>query len=120
MHAFYPILSFFFVAIAVLLVIVTLFLRGEKAVYFVIITWFIYPNWATHITGLCNIPLFAFLQVLQSIALLLIILRDKLLGVHFNGSSSEFKLIIAAFLMVVSASYSSQSSKFAIFFFSVF
>ena len=105
MHVFHSGLFMFFASIAAVLVVITLCLRGDCAIYFVLLTSFFFPNCATHIIGISGIPLSSFVQLFQSIALIFIIGKDKLLNVSdvvlIERSSDEFKLIIFALFMVI-------------------
>ena len=57
--------------------VITCKLRGEQAVYFVLLTWLIFPNWGTNLFGMDGIPVFAFLQIMQSTALVSVICRKR-------------------------------------------
>lgn len=102
MHVFHPAVASFFWVLAALFGIVPLFLRGDRVIYLMILTWFFYPNWAIHIIGFCGIPPFTFLQVFQSIALLLLIFKkNKLGGVQILLDNREKRLIQLFFIVIV-------------------
>lgn len=103
MHAWNPSLFMFFSTVLVFIVIITLCLRGDQAVYFSILTWFFYPNWAINIMGVGGVPLFSFVQIFQSLALILIMIKAIIMKEFppAKKSSIEFKLIIFFLIVVV-------------------
>lgn len=58
-------LQILFIILLIVLVAITAYVKDEHMISVLILSYFFFPNWATHLTGIYNIPLFTFLQVFQ-------------------------------------------------------
>lgn len=75
-----PLLTVFFVVISTIVVCTTFFIGGVNAILLTMIAWFFIPNWATHLMGINDVPVFFYFQTFQAFALLFVIGKALYLG----------------------------------------
>lgn len=76
MHVYNLYLAIFLAIVALILSVLPVYLKRENIVYCLVLTWFFFPNWATNIAGIFHVPVFSYLQFLQSMLLIPVLYKS--------------------------------------------